>query len=120
MNSYREILTVLEAYFAGIYEGDVDRLASTFHPRAILGGEVKGHPYHKTVEEYLEVVRTRASPRSLGEPFAMTPLSIDVQGQIALAKVRCPMLGFNYIDYLSLVRLDERWVIVSKVFTHVD
>jgi hypothetical protein len=30
------------------------------------------------------------------------------------------MLGFNYVDYLSLVRCDGRWLIVNKTFTHVE
>jgi hypothetical protein len=119
VSSHHAVLEVLERYFGGIYSGDVAQLGSTFHPRAILGGEVKGQPYYKTVEEYLDAVRNRKSPKELGEPFAMKVISVEVQGSIALAKAHCPMLGFNYFDYLSFVLLEGRWVIVSKVFTHL-
>lgn len=119
MSAHTEVLAVVDEYFTGIYRGDVDRLAATFHPRAILGGEVKGEPYYKPVTEYLEGVRTRKSPSALGEPFAMEVRSIEVHGEVALAKARLRMLGNDYVDFLSFVRVDGRWLIVAKVFTHV-
>ena len=120
MRSHEQILRVLDDYFQGIYTGEIERLRSAFHPTAVLWGEIKGQPYHKSLEEYLQIVRTRKSPQALGEPFAMQPIAIEVHGNIALARVRCPMLGFDYTDLLSLLYQDERWGIVAKVFTHLD
>ena len=120
MSAHGDILVVLDYYFRGIYEGNVERLRSAFHPTAVLWGEVRGAPYHRALEGYLNVVKDRRSPQLLGEKFAMEPLSIDVQGPIALAKVSSPMLGFNYVDLLSLLYQDGKWGIVAKVFTHVE
>lgn len=120
MTAHADILAVLEDYFRGIHEGDVERLRSAFHPTAVLWGVVRGAPYHRAVDDYLTVVKGRQSPQVLGEQFAMQPLSIDVQGPIALAKVSSPMLGFNYVDLLSLLYQDGKWKIVAKVFTHVE
>jgi hypothetical protein len=118
VTAHERILRVLDDYFRGIYTGQVERLRSAFHPSATLWGEVKGLPYYKALDDYLVVVRGRKSPEALGEPFAMEPISIEVHGKIALAKVRCKMLGYCYIDFLSLLRQDDRWAIVAKVFTH--
>jgi hypothetical protein len=112
-------LKVVDTYLGALYAGDDVALGEIFHPRAILAGHVKGQPYYKSIEEYLEVVRNRTSPKALGEQFAMKVMSLEVHGAIASVKVRCPMLGFDYIDLLSLVHLDDRWMIVSKVFTHL-
>jgi len=120
MSSHEQILRVLDAYFGGIYAGDVERLRSAFHPTAVLWGEIQGQPYHKNLEDYLQIVRARQSPQALGERYAMEPIAIEVHGKIALAKVRCPMLGFNYTDLLSLLEQDGRWGIVAKVFTHLE
>jgi len=30
------------------------------------------------------------------------------------------MLGYNYFDYLSLVKGDAGWKIVNKIFTHLE
>jgi Putative lumazine-binding len=118
MSARQEISSVLDLYFAGLYAGDIDKLRSAFHPTAVLWGEVKGQPYYRALEEYLGVVRARQSPQALGETFAMDTLGIEVHGAIALAKVRCPMLGFEYLDLLSLLEQGGRWAIVAKVFTH--
>jgi Putative lumazine-binding len=119
MSSQAEVGQVIDTYFDALFRGDVERLRSTFHPRAILSGEVKGAPYYKTVDEYLSAVRNRQSPQALGEILRMKAVSFDIVGPIAFVKTQSPMLGFNYIDFLSLVRHEGRWVIAAKVFTHV-
>jgi hypothetical protein len=120
MSAHDELSQVLTTYFHGIYVGDVAALKSIFHPRAELFGEVKGQTYQKTLFEYLTGVASRKSPSELGERFSMKTIFLDVVGPIAVAKVNCPMLGFNYIDYLTVVRLDGKWLIVSKTLTHVE
>jgi hypothetical protein len=69
MSTHGEVARIIDAYFDALFNGDVERLRGTFHPRAILSGEVKGAPYHKTVDEYLSAVANRQSPRALGEPY---------------------------------------------------
>lgn len=119
MNDHHSILQLLQAYFDGLFTGDVNGLRGVFHPRAALFGEIKGAPYHKTLDDYLDAVGKRQSPRALGESFRMRVLAIDVQGPVANARVSCPMLGFDYVDFLNLVRLDGQWRIANKTFTHV-
>jgi hypothetical protein len=38
---------------------------------------------------------------------------------MAIARVHVPALGFNFYNYLSLLRKDGNWRIVSKVFDDV-
>ena len=40
--------------------------------------------------------------------------------QVAYVRARCPMLGYNYFDYLALMHNGERWLITNKLFTRVD
>lgn len=108
---------VLRAYGDGIFEGDVIKLRAQFHPRAMLYGEVRGEPYCRTLDEYLGIVARRQSPQALGESHGMSVTSVSVAGEIAMARMRCVMLGYDYADFLSLVREKGRWLIVSKVFT---
>lgn len=120
MSALREILALLDEYFVGLYSGDVARLRAVFRSDAVLFGQVKNQPYHERLGDYLNVVRDRQSPEARGEPFAMRVVALEAQGAIAHAVVRCPMLGFNYLDHLSLVRDDGKWAIASKVFTHLE
>jgi len=118
MSAHDELSQVLSTYFHGIYDGNVAALESIFHPKAELFGEVKGQAYQKTLSDYLAGVGSRKSPSELGELFSMQTIFLDVVGPIAVAKVNCPMLGFNYIDYLTLVRIEGKWLIVGKTLTH--
>lgn len=119
MSDHQAILEVLRDYFNGVFSGDVDLLKTVFHPEATLFGEIKGQPYQKSLDNYLAIVANRQSPAALGESFLMKPLAIEVLDNIAFAKTHCQMLGFNYFDYLALLRQEGRWQIVNKLFTHV-
>ncbi len=117
--NFKEIEKVIENYFEGIFLGDASKLGSCLIDSTIIYGDINGEPYKKTMEEYLEGVRNRQSPKDLGEPFAMETVGIDILGNIAMAKVHLPMLGYNYYDYLSLVKTDNDWKIVNKIFSHI-
>ena len=116
----KAIETVIGNYFEGIFFGDIAKLGSCFHENVYLYGDVNGVDYLKSLEEYLEGVRQRKSPKDLNETFKMEIIGIDIMGKIAMAKLHVPMLGYNYYDYLSFSNLKGEWKIVNKVFTHVD
>lgn len=112
--------TVEKFYFDGIYNGDLNLLKAIFHPAALLFGDVHGQPYAKTFHEYLEGVANRVSPRNSDKPYQAEIISIDTINTIAMVKARIKMYDFNYHDLLSFHKIDNRWVIVNKMLTHVD
>lgn len=120
MNAHQEIDSLLKKYFDGLFYGDTTLLRSVFHPQALLFGEVRGAPYQNSLEGFLNAVAQRQSPHQRGEEFCMEALGIEVLNQIAYVKARCPMLGFNYFDYLALVHDGSRWLITNKLFTHAS
>lgn len=120
MNDREELLALLQRYFDGLYRGDVALLADVFHPQARLCGEVKGQVLLRDMAPYLQAVAARASPQSLGEAQRMTVLALRIDGSVALATARCEMLGFNYLDQLSLLKDNGRWAIVAKLYTHQE
>lgn len=117
--THQAILQQLQVYLDSIYDGDVDALRSTFHPAALLFGEVRGETVQKTLDVYLQGVASRKSPASQNEPYGMSVLSVEVIGKMASAKVHLKMAGFNYYDFLSLLQLDGEWLIVNKLYTHI-
>jgi hypothetical protein len=118
--SVKEIEGLITNYFEGIFYGDVAKLASCFHENVFIYGDVKEVDYLKSVEEYIEGVKNRKSPNELNETFKMNIIGVDIQGKIAMAKLHVPMLGYNYYDYLSLVKINNDWKIVNKLFTHIE
>ena len=106
-----------ELYFKGIYEGKVETLKKIFHRGTLLFGDVKGQPYAKTLDAYLEGVKNRQSPKDSGTPFKGTINSIEVINSIAMARVQVKMYAFNYDEFLSFHKIDDQWLIVNKMIT---
>jgi len=119
MQDHQTILQLLSDYFRGLHAGDVELLRSVFDPEAVLFAELNGASYRKPLDAYLDGVAQRSSPAELHEPFRMRVLSLDVMHDMATAKVHVPALGFNFYNYLSLLRKGGSWRIVSKVFDDV-
>lgn len=116
-----DITNVLEKkYFKGIYEGNVDLLGSAFHSGSLLFGDVKGLPYAKTLELYLEGVKNRQSPKDSGKPYKGEILSIHVVNSIAVAEAKVIMYDFIYHDILSLHKINGQWLIVNKMLTDTN
>jgi hypothetical protein len=122
-NNQQDIQAITQAlenfYFKGIYEGDVNVLGNILNPGTLLFGDVKGQPYAKTLDQYLDGVKHRQSPKDSGKPFKGTIDSIKVINSIAVAKVRVKMYEFNYQEFLSLHKIDNRWMIVNKMIADV-
>ena len=117
---HQQILRRLTTYLDALYGGDVGALRSTFHPLALLFGEVRGEIVQKSLDAYLQGVASRESPASRNEPNGMSILSVEVIGETASAKVHVKMGDFNYYNFLSMLKMGNDWVIVNKLFTHVD
>jgi len=55
--------TLEKTYFPGIYEGDVQLLRTVYHPGTLLFGDVKGQPYARNLEQYLDLRGGRGADR---------------------------------------------------------
>ncbi|MEO7215423.1 nuclear transport factor 2 family protein [Mucilaginibacter sp.] len=107
-------------YFEGIYEGNIGLLNEIFHPGTLLFGDVKGAPYAKTLEQYLDGVKNRQSPKDSGKPFKGEIIAIKIVNSIAIAEVTVKMYDFNYHDLLSFHRIDNKWLIVNKMMSDIN
>ncbi len=110
---------LLDTYFQGIYEGSIGTLHTVFHPCTQLLGDLKGQPYTRTLVLYLNGVAHRQSPKDSGKPFKGEIISVSVINSIGIARVRVAMYDFNYHEFLCFHKIDDRWLIVLKMITHV-
>ena len=122
-NNQEDISAIIQAlenyYFKGIYEGDLHALGKILNADTLLYGDVKGKPYAKTLDQYLDGVNNRQSPKDSGKPFKGTVLSINVINSIAVANVHVKMYDFEYDEFLSFHKIDNQWMIVNKMITDV-
>ena len=69
------------------------------------------------MEDYFPIVAARQSPASRGEPRRDSVDEIQFAGEnTAFARVRCSIGERDFVDFLTLVRVDGRWQIIAKVF----
>jgi 4-oxalocrotonate tautomerase len=118
---FREVAAVLAVYLDGLHHADSSRLARVFHPRAQYVCATDGTLLYRDMADYFQVVDGRISPASKGEARRDEIVSIEFAGPVtARAMLRCAIGNRNFTDFLSLVRLDGRWQIVSKVFHYEE
>jgi hypothetical protein len=112
-------LAIENYYFHGIYEGDINILGQIFKEGTLLFGDIKGVPYSKTVEQYLDGVKNRQSPKDSGKPFKGEIIAIKVVNSIAIAEAKVTMYDFIYYDMLSFHKINGKWLIVNKMLTDI-
>ncbi len=118
--AYPEIIDVLQLYFDGLHFSDTSRLGRAFHPLANYVCAVESPLVQLGMGQYFPIVDRRPSPASLGEPRRDRIVSIEMAGPVtAFARLECAIGPKRFIDLLTLIRVDERWQIISKVF-HYD
>ena len=107
----------LQTYFDGLHEGDADKLASVFHSGSSLTWEVDGERRELSRDDWLEAVRNRPSARATGLARDDAILLLDQSGPgTAFAKVKCQLPPRYFTDYLNLLKIDGRWLIVQKIY----
>lgn len=110
----------VQTYLDGLYEGDADKLASVFHETSALTYEQDGKLTVLPRDQWLKWVRERGSPQSKGLARDDAILQVDQAGPTtALVKVKCQIPPRYFTDYLSLLKVDGRWVVAQKVFATV-
>ena len=119
-NDRNAIEQTVQTYLDGLYEGDADKLASVFHETSALTYEQDGQLTVLPREQWLKWVRERGSPKSKGLARDDAILQVDQAGPTtALVKVKCQIPPRYFTDYLSLLKIDGRWVVAQKVFATV-
>lgn len=117
LGAFADLTGVLRTYFDGLHHSDTARLGRVFHPKARYVTATEAELVTLTMAEYLPIVEARPSPHSTGEQRRDRIVSIELAGPVtAFARVECAIAPKSFTDLLTLVHVDGRWQIISKVF----
>lgn len=117
MSDFNAVCGVLQTYFDALYFCDTEKLAEVFHPKAVYATADETPLLHRTMEEYVPVVAARRSPASRNEPRKDFVDAIEFAGgNTAFVRARCSIGDRDFVDFLTLVRVDGTWRIIAKVF----
>lgn len=114
------VTKMLNDYFDGLYHSDTNILGRVFHPQARYVTATGDELIDLGMDEYLPIVAKREPPAARGEARQDRIQSIEFAGQkTAFARVNCAIGERFFTDFLTLIRTDEGWRIITKVF-HYD
>ncbi len=120
-NDSAMIANALATYFEGFYEGDVDKLKSIFHPSCHLYCATHDPMTDHDMDTVYARVAGRTKPSDRGDPREDGIITIDQSGpECAYAKVYIALGDQMYTDYLTLLKINGRWQIITKTFTYVS
>lgn len=116
---FEAVAAVIGDYLDGLYHSDTTRLARVFHPVAQYVSVTEGPLLHRTMAEYFPVVDARPAPAARGEARADRILSIEFAGPVtARATLNCAIGDKFFTDWLTFIKVEGRWQVISKVFHH--
>lgn len=113
---FESVMTLVQAYFDGLYQGDVKKLRSIFHPDAFL----KAPKLRRSLDQWLKAVAARPIPAQQGQTYDFKLLSIEVIQDQAMVKLDCPLFEHAYVDFLGLLKENGHWLIVNKMYTDLN
>lgn len=117
MTDRQAVELLLCRYVDALYEGSVEGLSNVLHADGIYAAAHGGELLRLSVPDYLAMVAARARPT---DPRETAIDAIDVVGgTMASAKLRCRLFGRDYVDFLTLLKVDGRWWVMAKIF-HYD
>ncbi len=114
-----EIHELMQRYFDGLYQADSTVLRTVFHPELSYVNANAGNHEFMGLDAYMARVDDRTPPASRADPRDEAVERIELRGeQMGLVEARTMMFGREYHDFLTLIRTDEGWKILTKVFTY--
>ena len=110
-----DVRAPLELYLRGQAEGDGDLMRRAFHPDARIVSLDGGAVASRSAEAFAALFTGGPAPDEADRRRRV--VSLDVTGEVAVAKLELDYPGAFLTDYMTLVRTSDGWRILHKAFT---
>ena len=111
------IRQTVQYYFDGGKNRDSLTLRKAFHPEARMLFAREGKLVVVPIGEYITRVGSESLKPGEVDSTERKVVSVDVVGDAAVAKLELKRPNALLTDYMSLLKVDGRWLIVNKIFT---
>ncbi|MBL38901.1 MAG: lumazine-binding protein [Xanthomonadales bacterium] len=109
----RLIKALMETYVEGGRTGSVDTLRPIFHDLATICGYVGPDLFAQPIEQFYDWHQENGPAADL----EAGDIQVDIEGTAATVRIELDnWTGHRFTDFFTLVRIDGRWQIMSKVF----
>ena len=117
--SLATITRTIEDYFHGTHNADSARIQRAFHPDAKITGMFDGHYTEMTLEQFIaRVIDAKANRPESAAQYDKSITAIDYHHDIAMVKARVLVDDTYFTDYITLLKINEQWVIGHKSFSN--
>ena len=111
------IEAAIQHYFRAGDTGDPEELKLAFHPASIMYGNRNGAFVGVDQAEWQgRLQKERAEGKPPTPASWRKILSIDIEGDVASAKLQSDFPTFQFLDFVNLVKVNGTWKIVNKVY----
>ena len=118
MTDTAALRSLAQTYFDAAYEMDAEKFSSVFHPlSSVTKIAADGNPDVTPIAAWLDAVRKMEAPKQKGHERDDRILSIDVESDLALLKLKLRIAPRTFTDQLSCLKVNGNWKIVQKVMT---
>jgi hypothetical protein len=111
------IRQTVQHYFDGGRNRDSLALRKAFHPEARMLFAREGKLVVVPIGEYITRVGSEKLKPGEVDSTQRKVVSVEVVGDAAVAKLELKRPRALLTDYMSLLKVDGRWLIVNKIFT---
>jgi hypothetical protein len=117
----RDIEALMQRYFDGLHHADSKVLRTVFHPELAYVNATAGSHEFLNFEAYMTRIDDRISPAERGETRneGIDRITLDT-GQMGFVEAHMTMIGRDYQDLLTVIRTDEGWKVITKVFAYQE
>lgn len=106
---------VIQNYFEGYQQADTTLIKKAFHSDTRLLSVEDGKLDVTEMKDWLKGLEDRHL-RGETRVGKLKIESIDITGYTASVKLNIVFPTFEFTDYLSLLKIEDKWVIVGKIY----
>ncbi|MDH0289317.1 nuclear transport factor 2 family protein [Pseudomonas sp. GD04087] len=112
---YDDVIQAVQAYIDGYRSGDIAGIEKAFHEDSIMwgytGDELLQGPAVPVFASFFKALGASPNTRSRMDILAIAPTAAVVR-----VDMENDILGASFHDFLSLLKIDGQWKIISKIF----
>lgn len=106
---------VIRNYVEGMVFADEALLRQAFHPSCYIIGHFQGTLEWLSLNDFVSAILVEGPATGDVKPFWQVE-SMDVTGDAAVVKIIDDYNGMRFTDYLSLLKIDDHWIITNKLY----
>jgi hypothetical protein len=111
---YEDVVETVKKYVEGLRIGSVDTISNAFHKDAVMygytNGELLGGPIDN-LYDFVEKNGTAPDIKTHLDILAITPTTAMVR-----VDMEKDAIGANYTDFHTLIKINDNWKIIAKVY----